>query len=293
MKLTCCLSVIALVLCATAFAHPSVSVVLDSKGNVFYSDLKQVWRIDAAGKKTVAVADVHTHELWLDSSDALYGEHLWYTGPQDGSGQWHYRVWKRTPDGHISDIVPATVGFRSSFSFVRDREGNGYMAGEIGASRQTFIRVIDSAGHARVLAGGGAGLRDGIGTQAGFEQISWMAFGGDGNLYVVDKGAIRRVTRNGVVTTVAGNIAEHSRLNVTVESRHDLMGLSADAAGNVYVAVYGARQIKKIGPDGKVTLFARSTYPWSPTGIALAAKAAYILEYADPFAVRVRRLDLK
>ena len=293
MKLTSRLLLSAALLCATAFAHPSVSVVVDSKGNAFYSDLKQVWCIDAAGKKTVAVPGVHTHELWLDSSDALYGEHLWYTGPQDGSGQWHHRVWKRTPDGRLSDVVPATNGFRSTFSFVRDREGNGYMAGEIGAARQTFIRIIDSAGHARLLAGGGAGMRDGNGAQAGFEQISWMTYGADGNLYVVDSGSLRRVTRNGVVTTIARNIAEHSRLNVTVESRHDLMGLSADRAGNVYVAVYGARYIKKIGADGKATVLARSTYPWSPTGIALSGKNAYILEYADPLAVRLRRVDLK
>ena len=29
-----------------ASAHPSVSILMDSKGNVYYSDLKQVWKID-------------------------------------------------------------------------------------------------------------------------------------------------------------------------------------------------------------------------------------------------------
>ena len=36
----------------TALAHPSVGIVQDSRGNVFYTDLKQVWKIAPDGKKT-------------------------------------------------------------------------------------------------------------------------------------------------------------------------------------------------------------------------------------------------
>lgn len=284
---------VVLLLNAAAFAHPSVSVVVDSKRNVFYSDLKQVWCLDAQGKKTVAVPNVHTHELWLDASDALYGEHLWYTGPQDGSGKWFHRVWKRTAGGHISDVVPATEGFRVNFSFVRDAAGNGYLAGNSAAARPNVVRIIDSGGHSRLLAGGAAALSDGKAENAGFADIRWMCWGGDGNLYLVDDGNVRRVTRDGVVTTLARNLGEHSRLAITVGREHDLMGLAADPAGNVYVAVYGARQVKKVGADGKVTVFDRSTLPWSPTGIAIAGRSAFILEYADPVGVRVRRLEMK
>ena len=38
-------------------AHPGWGIVLDRQGNVFYTDLENVWRIDAAGQKTVAVAN--------------------------------------------------------------------------------------------------------------------------------------------------------------------------------------------------------------------------------------------
>ena len=38
-------------------AHPGWGIVLDRQGNVFYTDLENVWRIDAAGRKTVAVAN--------------------------------------------------------------------------------------------------------------------------------------------------------------------------------------------------------------------------------------------
>lgn len=32
------------------WAHPGIGIVMDSKGNVFYTDLKQVWKIDPLGK---------------------------------------------------------------------------------------------------------------------------------------------------------------------------------------------------------------------------------------------------
>ena len=76
-------------------AHPGVGIVSDRWGNIFYTDLKNVYKISPSGEKTVAVARVHTHELALDSAGNLYGEHLWYTGEADN--RWRRYVWRRTP----------------------------------------------------------------------------------------------------------------------------------------------------------------------------------------------------
>ena len=38
-------------------AHPGWGIVLDRQGNVFYTDLENVWRIDAAGRKIVVRAN--------------------------------------------------------------------------------------------------------------------------------------------------------------------------------------------------------------------------------------------
>jgi hypothetical protein len=46
----------------TANADPSISVVEDSKGSIYYSDLKSVWKVDRDGSRRVAVPNVHTHE---------------------------------------------------------------------------------------------------------------------------------------------------------------------------------------------------------------------------------------
>ena len=99
---------------ASAFAHPSVSVVIDSKGNVYYSDLTQILRIAPDGTRTVAVPHVHSHELYLDASDTLYGENLWYNG--ETLKTWGNAVWKRTPDGRILFVHPCGRDSTTDFS---------------------------------------------------------------------------------------------------------------------------------------------------------------------------------
>ena len=78
--------IICFVLPALSQAHPSVNILMDSKGNVYYSDLKQVWKITPAGTKTIAVPNVHSHELFIDSNDNLAWKHLWSDG--DASNSW-------------------------------------------------------------------------------------------------------------------------------------------------------------------------------------------------------------
>ena len=61
-------------------AHPSIGLVSDSRGNIYYTDLVHVWKITPDGERSIAVKDVHTHELYIDDIDDLYGEHEWYEG---------------------------------------------------------------------------------------------------------------------------------------------------------------------------------------------------------------------
>ena len=72
-------------------AHPGIGIVKDSKGNIYYTDLKQVWKISLDGSKKVVVNDVHTHELYIDPQDNLFGEHLWYNG--EAANTWGHYVW--------------------------------------------------------------------------------------------------------------------------------------------------------------------------------------------------------
>ncbi len=274
-------------------AHPGVGVVVDAKGNVFYTDLKQVLRLAPDGSKSVVVPNVHTHELFLELDGTLLGEHLWYEG--DATGKWGHRVWKRSPDGVVSDVIPATEGFRGEYSFVRDARGHMHWAdGPVGAGdKANRVRVLRRSpdGAVSVLAGGVPGHADGRGEAARFHAIRWMTASPDGTVHLIDAGALRRVAPDGTVTTLATLFRRTVRSLFEDEDRHRLMGLAADGEGNVYVANNAECRVDRVGADGAVSVFSRSTAPWSPTGVTVSPSgdAVWILEYSL-LGVRVRKV---
>lgn len=256
------------VFAASLRAHPSVSVVLDSHGNAYYSDLAQVWRVTPAGERSVVVPNVHTHELWIDAADNLYGEHLWYNGERLDT--WGSRVWRRSPDGRLVDVVPSHAGF-NNYSFVRDRAGNSYRADR---AKNTILRCA-----AKCVAIGHANFRD----------IRWMTVTPDGVVYLIDKTDLLRV-ENGRVTTVARNLSNDSVLRPWANGHHMLMGLWLDRAGNVHVADYADGAVKRIDARGNVSVVEKSPYPWSPTGGTFAPNGdLWLLEYRMN-TVRLRRV---
>jgi DNA-binding beta-propeller fold protein YncE len=264
-----------MLLSGTALAHPSVSVVRDSRGNIFYSDLKQVWRIAPDGLKTVAVPNVHSHELALDSQDNLYGEHLWYQG--EATDQWGHYVWRLGRDGKLARIIPAREGFPKDYSFVRDDAGNMYWA-ERGP--RTTIRKGAPHGAITTLV------------TASFRDVRWMTATADGTIYLVDFHDLKRIDRDGRLTTVAHALSDRSLTQFHVGDRHALMGLWTDPAGNIYVANYASRKVKKVNPRGRVTTLTRSNPPWSPTGGLFAPNGdLWLLEYSVTNQVRLRRID--
>src|SRR5829696_1534278 len=97
-------------------AHPGIGIVKDSKGNIYYTDLKQVWKIASNGSKTAVVPGVHTHELYIDGQDNLYGEHLWYNG--ESKDTWGHYAWCLKNGGELVKEINPTEGFLTNYSFV-------------------------------------------------------------------------------------------------------------------------------------------------------------------------------
>lgn len=272
---------------AEAIAHPAVAVAIDRRGNIFYSDLEQVWQIDPSGRKSVVVPRLHTHELFLDADDTLYGEHVWYEGA--ATKEWGHRVWKRTAAGLITDVIPATRGFRRGYSFVRDRAGNMYWADRRPTdAHDVILRRTSPTGATVTMAGGPTTLQDGRGTSAGFANIRWIAAMPDGVLYVIDNGCLRKVSPDGTVTTIARDLDEIT-FGFLEDRQHAVMGLCPDEDGNVWVANSGARKIKIVNPAGRVSVFAASPFPFAPSGVTVTRDAVYVLEDAVGKSVRVRK----
>ncbi|WP_123041206.1 stalk domain-containing protein [Cohnella candidum] len=107
------------------------------------------------------------------------------------------------------------------------------------------------------------GLNDAILAQSAFELPSGLAIDVTGNIYVADTGnnAIRKITKDGKVTTLAGNGKIGSTDGIGSEASFDHpTDVAVDAKGNIYVADTLNHVIRKIATDGKVTtLTAAST----------------------------------
>ncbi len=93
-----------------------------------------------------------------------------------------------------------------------------------------------------------------------------IALDADGGIIVADRGtyAIRRITPEGAVRTVAGGAGEGSRNGPREEAQFSSpRGVAVDAGGVVYVADTGNGLIRRVALDGTVTTFHGREQPLS------------------------------
>lgn len=148
------------------------------------------------------------------------------------------------------------ANFGSPNAVVVDAQGNLFVA-DITNHK---IRKITPQGIVSTLAGSGfPGYKDGIGTDALFNAPTGLAIDKDGNIFVGERNGckVRKVTPQGVVTTVAGSNSSGIVDGIGALAKfYQPIGLVADGSGNVYVADYNV--VRKISPDGTVSTIAGS-----------------------------------
>lgn len=255
--------VLALAAARPARAHPGMGIVRDAQGNVFYTDLERVWRIAPDGRKSVAVPDVHTHELMLDEAGNLYGEDSRYMGGE----RWRTRVWRRSPDGRVGDVAPWREGFWRAHGLTRDARGGTYLM-TCPERRCTLSRCAPD-GRISVVAG----------PSAFAHQVNAFAATASGAVVVVHGADIARVEPTGRLTVLARGLGRQ------------LMGLAPQPDGSVLVAAWGDAAVKRVAADGRVSVVARSATPWAPSGVTRAPDGTlWLLETSTANAVRVRRV---
>jgi sugar lactone lactonase YvrE len=119
-----------------------------------------------------------------------------------------------------------------------------------------------SHAHLELLAGDAdsPGSVDGTRAAARFNLPTGVAVDGAGNVYVADaeNSTIRKVTRAGVVTTLAGTAGMSGSADGTGAAARFFFPTSValDGAGNVYVADTGNNTLRKVTPTGAVTTLA-------------------------------------
>ena len=258
-----------------SIAHPGIGIVQDSKGNIYYTDLEQVWKIAKNGSKSVAVKNVHTHELYIDAADNLFGEHLWYNGEKKDT--WGHYIWCLKNNGSLDTVIKPTPGFLTNYSFVRDKLGNMYWV-ERSAVSQFKKKYPD--GKIEIIA------------QGKFKDIRWMHATANGVVYFVDYHDLYKLSSNGKYVVIAKDIARQSAASATLNSgRHSLFGIWTDKNNNIYIASYSGRVVKQISQTGEVKDLVYSIIPWGPTGGLFDEKGnLWVLEASVTNTVRVRKV---
>jgi uncharacterized protein (TIGR03437 family) len=119
---------------------------------------------------------------------------------------------------------------------------------------ETTFRITTVAGSNFVGDGG-------LATSATLNAAEGLATDAAGNLYIADSTGhrIRRVDRQGNITTIAGNGSAGFRGDGGPAAQAILSspyGLAFDPAGNLLVADFGNKRIRRIGRDGVITTVA-------------------------------------
>jgi streptogramin lyase len=212
------------------------------------------------GNGRVYLGDVEEHTIRVIGPDGVLA-------PFAGSGV----------PGYV-DATGAAAAFNAPGALAVGAGGNVYVADQ----RNHAIRKITPAGMVSTLAGGGGpGLADGVGVAARFDGPSALAIDASGNVYVADgRGAVRKITPAGVVTTLARFSAQ---LPCCVGAVSDavLGGITVDRSGNVYVGNLSDRTILKFTPAGVTsTWYSAPGTLFSPTMLVVDAQGTmYVTDY--------------
>ena len=182
----------------------------------------------------------------------------------------NFTVRRITPAGVVTTVAGTALGsgtadgtgasarFSGGWGLARLPGGDLLIADKLSHS----LRRMTPSGVVTTLAGKPklTGTANGTGTAARFRQPRAVATDGDGNVYVTDNHAVRRITPEAVVTTLAGSPGNSGNSDGTGTAArfNDPIGMTADAAGHLYVADWANHTIRKVTPAGVVTTIAGS-----------------------------------
>ena len=137
------------------------------------------------------------------------------------------------------------------------------------------IKKITPDGMMTTLAGSSVGYADGTGSQAQFAGPGAMAIDAHGNLFVAEFTGlrVRKVTPEGVVTTIAGNgtaglvdgVGDQAQINI-------VGGIVINSEGTIYFTQDNFHGVRQILPSGEVSTFVGSSSPGFAEGDANTAR---------------------
>lgn len=159
-----------------------------------------------------------------------------------------------------ADGIGTSAQFNSPVGLTVDSQGNVFVADWLNST----IRKITPNGEVSTFAGtaGKPGSEDGVGSSAQFALPRGITVDFANNLYVTDTGnnTIRKITPNGVVSTLAGSPNRPGAVDGLGSMARFFMptGITVDILGNLYVSDTANYAIRMITPAGAVSTLAGS-----------------------------------
>lgn len=195
---------------------------------------------------TLFVSDLGNHTLrMLDGTGAAVGRVQTVSGLAGTPGC--------SDDGGLYRLAR----YNRPAGLVMDAAGNLYVAD----SGNFVIRKICS-GVVTILAGspGLSGSADGKGAAARFGGLNHLCIDAAGTLYVTDNDTVRRITQDGVVTTLAGAAGVPGFADGSGSSArfNKPSGIALDGSGNLLVADGANNTVRQVTPGGLVSTLAGS-----------------------------------
>jgi len=254
-----------LLLPAQTDAHPGSGIVVDQQGNIYFVDTGGgVWKIDRNGQLSRHEGPAY-HWMAID----LDGKLKDVTMPSFSLDDATVTRVSEDPSLILSSDFPIVVGRNGSLFYpwhTSSRSNDRLKVFRLATTGQTSILVtLPDSSEGRAL-----------------RWLNGIASGPDGSIYYTENRAVRKISPQGKLSTVADSISLTSCISIPGVGGHLgplLRGLDVDANGNIYVAATGCGSVLKIPTDGRVISILNSASPWSPTGVAVSGNDLYVLEY--------------
>ena len=288
----------------SASVCPQGNLAADAAGNLYIPDslTSSVRKVDSSGIVTTVAGTRGSATFAGDGGQATNAALNFPLGVAvDTIGRlWiadtdNYRVRKVDVYGVITTVAglsgccysgdggPATSAQLSEVSGVAlDTAGNLFIA-DGGNAR---VRKISTAGVIATVAGNGIAAFSGDGglaTSASLTGPDSVAVDGSGNLFITDSfsNRVRKVSTDGIITTVAGNglggfsgdggPATSAQLYLLFSSTFEKFGVAVDGTGNVFVADSSNNAVRRLTPTNQSVLIgavvdaaSQSAVPVSP-----------------------------
>jgi sugar lactone lactonase YvrE len=195
----------------------------------------------------------------LDASGTVFVSDAWNKSIRQVTTNGAVRTLAGSPDqGGGADGQGSAARFGAPAGLAVDTNGVVYVCDLVSHT----VRKVTPQGVVSTLAGcqGKTGASDGTGTNALFTSPFAVALDSQGNLFVTDANAVRKVTPEGLVSTVAGRVDESGyRDGAGLAARFQgLQGIAISDSGVIFLADNGNLCIRRVDKAGMVTTLAGS-----------------------------------